>query len=43
MSAAATPSAPQCRGHPKLTAALALPSADPTDDPFTWTPLARTS
>src|SRR5260370_36856587 len=42
MLAAATPPA-RSAAVTRLAASLALASADPTDDPLTWTPIARTS
>jgi hypothetical protein len=42
MSAAATPSR-RSAAVTRLTASLALPSADPTDAPLTCTPMSSTS
>src|SRR5579862_655569 len=42
MSAAATPWA-RSVAVTRATASLASASADPTDDPLTWTPIARTN
>src|SRR6185437_937095 len=42
IAAAATPS-PRSAAVTRLTASLALASADPTDAPFTWTPMLSSS